>query len=104
MRFGIQLNPYFTGSTGNPWDAVARASRAVDASAFDSLWLYDHLLYEGGYSGHPHPEPVMECFTTLGAVASITNRKNDTRIKTPRVGCDPISLTQGLQAHTRHTQ
>src|SRR5438477_11524188 len=74
MQFGLQINPYFPGATGNPWDAVARAASALDASAFDSLWVYDHFLYEGGYSGHPVTEPVMECFTILGAVAAITNR------------------------------
>jgi F420-dependent oxidoreductase-like protein len=74
MRFGLQVNPYFPGSTGNPWDSVAPVARAVDESAYDSLWLYDHLLYEGGYPGHPHPEPVMECFTMLGAIAAITRR------------------------------
>lgn len=74
MRFGLQINPYQVGPTGNPWDAVARVARYTDESAFDSLWLYDHLLYEGGYSGHPDPEPVLECFTTLGAIAVITER------------------------------
>jgi F420-dependent oxidoreductase-like protein len=74
MKFGLQINPYQPGKTGNPWDSVAQAARALDESAFDSLWLYDHLLYEGGYSGHPYAEPVMECFTTLGAIAAITRR------------------------------
>lgn len=74
MRFGLQINPYFAGPTGNPWDAVKAAAQVADESGFDSLWLYDHLLYEGGYSGHPYPEPVLECFTTLGAVAAITSR------------------------------
>lgn len=74
MQFGVQINPYFGGPTGNPWDAVERAARVLDASAFDSLWLYDHFLYEGGYSGHPDPEPAMECFTTLGAIAALTHR------------------------------
>jgi F420-dependent oxidoreductase-like protein len=74
MRFGLQMNPYSAGATGNPWDAVARVSRLADDTALDSLWVYDHFLYEGGYSGHPVPEPVLECFTTLGAVAAITRR------------------------------
>jgi F420-dependent oxidoreductase-like protein len=74
MKFGIQLNPYHSGATASPWDAVERAARAVDGTRFDSLWLYDHFLYEGGYAAHPVPEPVMECFTTLGAVAAITER------------------------------
>ncbi|HVC34735.1 MAG TPA: TIGR03560 family F420-dependent LLM class oxidoreductase [Chloroflexota bacterium] len=74
MRFGLQVNPYFAGPTGNPWDAVAKVARALDESGFDSLWLYDHFLYEGGYSGHPYPEPAMECFSTLSAIAAITRR------------------------------
>src|SRR5215212_2159801 len=74
VKFGIQLNPYYADTTGSPWDAVERAARALDATNFDSLWLYDHFLYEGGYPAHPVPEPVMECFTTLGAVAALTQR------------------------------
>lgn len=74
MQFGLQINPYFDGPTGNPWDAVERVARVVDEGAYDSLWVYDHFLYEGGYPGHPDSEPVMECFTTLGALAAITRR------------------------------
>lgn len=74
MQFGLQLNPYSAGAGGNPWDGVERVARYADESAFDSLWLYDHFLYEGGYSGHPVSEPVLECFTTLGAIAAITRR------------------------------
>jgi alkanesulfonate monooxygenase SsuD/methylene tetrahydromethanopterin reductase-like flavin-dependent oxidoreductase (luciferase family) len=74
MRFGLQVNPYYYGATGNPWDLVAPIARVLDKSRLDSLWVYDHLLYEGGYAGHPDPEPVMECFTVLGAIAAITER------------------------------
>jgi len=74
MQFGLQINPYLNGPTGNPWDSVEHIARVTDDSAFDSLWVYDHFLYEGGYPGHPYSEPVMECFTTLGAIAAITRR------------------------------
>ena len=74
MRFGLQVNPYLPGATGNPWDALAAVARAADDSGFDSLFVYDHFLYEGGYSGHPYPEPILECFVALGAVAAITKR------------------------------
>jgi F420-dependent oxidoreductase-like protein len=74
MQFGLQINPYLNGPTGNPWDAVERVARAIDATAFDSVWIYDHFLYEGGYPGHPYSEPLMECFTVLGAIAAITQR------------------------------
>jgi F420-dependent oxidoreductase-like protein len=74
MRFGLQVNPHLPGATGNPWDGVAAVARAADETGYDSLFLYDHFLYEGGYSGHPYPEPVLECFVTLGAIAAITKR------------------------------
>ncbi len=74
MQFGLQINPYLAGTTGNPWDGVERVAQYLDESAFDSLWVYDHFLYEGGYSGHPYSEPALECFTTLGALASLTKR------------------------------
>jgi F420-dependent oxidoreductase-like protein len=74
MRFGLQVNPHKFGPGGNPWDRLSAVAKAIDDSSFDSLWLYDHFLYEGGYSGHPDPEPVMECFVALGAIAAITRR------------------------------
>ena len=83
MQFGLQINPYSTAVHANPWDSVAAAAQVLDASAFDSLWIYDHFLYEGGNSGHPFPEPIMECFTTLGAIAAITGRPSTTFTSTP---------------------
>lgn len=74
MQFGLQINPYFPGPTENPWDSVVPVAQAADESALDSLWVYDHFLYEGGYPGHPDSEPVMECFTVLGAIAAVTRR------------------------------
>jgi len=74
MQFGLQINPYTMDDSGNAWNYVAAAACVLDKSAFDSLWIYDHFLYEGGYSGHPFPEPVLECFTVLGAIAAITRR------------------------------
>src|SRR5258708_19729460 len=69
MLFGLQVNPHKFGPTGDPWDRLAAVARATDESSFDSLWLYDHFLYEGGYGGHPDPQPVIECFVTLGALS-----------------------------------
>src|SRR5581483_11741536 len=74
MKFGLQINPYTSDAAGNPWPYVEKAALALDRTAFDSAWIYDHFLYEGGYPGHPYSEPVLECFTTLGAIAAITQR------------------------------
>lgn len=73
MRFGLQVNPYAPGSTGNPWDAVAAVVRAAEDGGFDSLWLYDHFMFEAGPL-RARPEPVLECFVGMGAVAAITSR------------------------------
>ena len=71
MQFGLQLNPYPAGPDGNPWDAVAKAAQAADESAFDSLWLYDHLLYRDA-EGQPHG--IWEGWTMLSALAEATAR------------------------------
>ena len=60
-------------ATHQPTPRTPVVAKAADASLLDSLWVYDHLLYEGGYAGHPDPEPVMECFTILGAIAAKIN-------------------------------
>jgi F420-dependent oxidoreductase-like protein len=74
MKFGLQISPYASGSTGNPWDSIKKAAQFADESIYDSIWIYDHFLYEGGFSAHPFSEPVMECFTTLSAIAAVTQR------------------------------
>ena len=74
MQFGLQINPYVGTADGNAWDTIAEVARIMDTSGFESLWTYDHVLFEGGNPGHPISEPVLECFTVLAGLASITQR------------------------------
>lgn len=69
MRFGLQINPYAPGPTGNPWDAAV--ARVAEDGGFDSPWLYDHFMFEAGPL-RVRPEPVLECFVGLAALAPIT--------------------------------
>lgn len=64
ITFDLQVNP------GNaPWPLIADAARAAEAAGFDTLWTADHL------AGEVMSAPEMpECFTTLGALASVTSR------------------------------
>lgn len=64
ITFDLQVNP------GNaPWPVIADAARAAEAAGFDTLWTADHL------AGEVMSAPEMpECFTTLGALASVTSR------------------------------
>lgn len=64
ITFDLQVNP------GNaPWPLIADAARAAEVAGFDTLWTADHL------AGEVMSAPEMpECFTTLGALASVTSR------------------------------
>jgi F420-dependent oxidoreductase-like protein len=79
VQFGLQINPYLSGATGNSWDAVAAVARVAEDGGFDSLWLYDHFLWDDpvtpdGPYRDSSPSPVIECFVGLAALAAITSR------------------------------
>jgi alkanesulfonate monooxygenase SsuD/methylene tetrahydromethanopterin reductase-like flavin-dependent oxidoreductase (luciferase family) len=54
---------------GARWEDVLAGARAAEQAGFDGLWLYDHL------AGSVHRQPrVLECWTTLTAVAATVPR------------------------------
>lgn len=64
MNFDIQVNPGI-----KPWSVIADAARAADQAGFRTFWTMDHLR------GATMQAPTMpECFTQLGAIASLTSR------------------------------
>lgn len=77
MRFGLAL-PHYDGSfAGRPasWEAVAEVARAAEASGFDSVWVSDHLFLDWSkYGGSDDVQGSLECFTTLSALAALTDR------------------------------
>ncbi|MBV9174203.1 MAG: LLM class flavin-dependent oxidoreductase [Chloroflexi bacterium] len=46
-------------------------ARRIEAAGFDSIWLYDHLLYR--WPGRP-TDGIWECWTMLSALAEATQR------------------------------
>jgi F420-dependent oxidoreductase-like protein len=69
MRFGAA---FWVQQTG--WPELRAAALAAEAAGFDDLWIDDHLLSDEG----AWPDPKLEGWTTLAAVAAVTSR--------PRVG------------------
>jgi len=65
MRIGLVL-PMFT----NDPDRVRSFASRAEQLGFDGVFAYDHLMPLGG----PDDGPVLECFTTLAAVAAATSR------------------------------
>jgi alkanesulfonate monooxygenase SsuD/methylene tetrahydromethanopterin reductase-like flavin-dependent oxidoreductase (luciferase family) len=65
MRFGAQLWSQHTS-----WPAFRDASLRAEAAGWDSVWTWDHLLAIFG----PWEQPIFEGWTTLSAVAAVSNR------------------------------
>jgi F420-dependent oxidoreductase-like protein len=71
MRFGLQV--FQDPAAANLWDDVAAKARIAEESGFDSVWLWDHLMFDRTF-GESDWNPTLECFVALGAVAAVTSR------------------------------
>ncbi|GIW07013.1 MAG: LLM class F420-dependent oxidoreductase [Dehalococcoidia bacterium] len=65
IRFGLNATPMHT-----TWQEYRTLCTEAEAMGFDSFWVFDHFV--------PGPVdangPCLECFTTISALASITDR------------------------------
>jgi len=73
MRFGFQQPNFNFGVTPREiYPIVRRIAQEADRLGFDSFWVMDHLMqipFVGGIG-----DPILECYTTLPAVAAETRR------------------------------
>jgi probable F420-dependent oxidoreductase len=53
------------------YTAIRDMARRIESAGFDSIWLYDHLLYR--WPGRP-TDGIWECWTMLSALAEATER------------------------------
>jgi len=65
MKFGAQL-----WSQQTSWPEFRDAALAAEQNGWDSVWTWDHLLAIFG----PWEQPILEGWSTLTAVAAITDR------------------------------
>lgn len=73
IRLGYQI-PNFTypGGPEKIFSTVAAQAQEAEAAGFDAVLLMDHF-YQLPMIGKPE-EPMMEAYTTLGALAAVTER------------------------------
>lgn len=74
MKVGLVLQTDEDVDVGRrpaPFGVLRDLALQVEAAGFDSIWLYDHLLYR--FEGRPS-QGTWECWTILSALAAITER------------------------------
>ncbi len=74
VRLGYVFGDYPTPVAGSVhlFDSVVAQAQAAEAAGFDSVWVPDHLM-QIPLVGSPD-EPMLECYTTLAALAALTSR------------------------------
>jgi alkanesulfonate monooxygenase SsuD/methylene tetrahydromethanopterin reductase-like flavin-dependent oxidoreductase (luciferase family) len=76
MRVGLQLQRFdHPGGPASTRATLVAIAQSAEANGFSSLWVMDHLLQLPEDTGLGGPEqPMLEAYTTLGFLASATER------------------------------
>jgi len=78
MKVGIHIGHYrYEGGDGAISSTLESIVRSAEQAGLDSIWLMDHLLQLGAQYGRIHgpvDDPMLECYTTAGFIAAVTER------------------------------
>jgi F420-dependent oxidoreductase-like protein len=73
MKIGLQI-PRFSwpGSPDNLGEKLTTIARTADEVGFSSIWVMDHYFQIRGISGTTYKDPMLEGYTALSFMASVT--------------------------------
>lgn len=73
MKIGVVLPISMNPQTGtiSPYSEIRALAQSAEASGFDSVWIFDHLIYR--WPDRPTSGP-WECWTLMSALAEATQR------------------------------
>lgn len=78
MRFGLALPHYdfsLPGLEEVSWSRVRDFAQMAEELGYHSVWISDHLFFDiSKYGGPDTQQDTLECFTTLAALSSVTER------------------------------
>jgi F420-dependent oxidoreductase-like protein len=70
VRLGYAYGHYGS-DRADLFDSVSEQARAAEDAGYDSVWVPDHLMQATAVA--PIEYPMIECYTTLGALAAVTS-------------------------------
>jgi len=71
--FGYQLPNFSYGTPDSEmFDGAVARVRAAESAGFESVWVMDHFYQLPALGGAP--QPILEAYTLLGALAAVTER------------------------------
>jgi len=63
VKFGVFIDPLYSPS---PYSSLEGQALDAERLGFESVWISDHLMLDN--------KPIVECFTTLSALATLTQK------------------------------
>ncbi len=72
MKFGYQQPSHTFEGTGLIFEKLTEIAKKCEEEGYDSFWIMDHLIQIGLVG--KNEEPIMESYTTLSALAALTQK------------------------------